>query len=225
MIDLRTIGTGSDGNCFLFNDKIMIDAGLPYSKLSFDLENLEYVLLTHIHGDHFNPATIRKLFVNSEAVFVCGAWLHDDLLNIGVDEDRIMIVEANQLYTLGDFKISPFIAFHDVQNFGYRLLHKGHKHFHVTDTSTLEGLTAHGYESASIECNHCIVKATDLIDTAFENGEFTHLTGAINSHLSVQKTIDFVKANKIKKLYPVHMGSSTKKEVIELLKKEGFYED
>jgi len=95
----------------------------------------------------------------------------------------------------------------------------GYKHFHATDTNTLDGIEANNYDSASIECNHEINKALAIIDEAEKNGEFTHLKGAINSHLSVDKTIKFCKENHIKKLYPVHIGSSTKKEVVEALKR------
>jgi phosphoribosyl 1,2-cyclic phosphodiesterase len=220
-VDIRIIATGSSGNCFLFNKDIMIDVGLSYSRLSkeVDIKSVKYVLLTHIHGDHFQPSTIRKLFVNTKVVFVCGFWLLDNLLDIGVDRDRIFVAEPNKLYKFGDYKISPFNAYHDVPNFGYRIVYNGHKHFHITDTYTLEGLTAMNYDTATIECNHCIDSAVSMIDVARKNGEFTHLVGAINSHLSVQKTIDFVKANKIKKLYPVHIGSSTKKYVIEKLER------
>jgi len=214
------LGTGSSGNCFLINDDLMIDAGLPYSKIKDKVKNVRYVLLTHIHGDHLNMTTVRKIFVAHENIkFVCGQWLIEKLLKSGIDKDRILPIEFGKVYQLGDYKISPIIAFHDVENCGYRIMYDGKKHLHITDTCTLDGIEAKGYDSASIECNHEINKALELIKEAEENGEFSHLKGAINSHLAVHKAIQFCKENKISKLYPIHIGSSTKKEVIEALKR------
>lgn len=197
----------------------MIDLGLSYSKTKSYCESVTHVLLTHIHGDHFNKDTIRKVFINHEnIIFVCGQWLYRKLKKIGVSDDRIIVFECGKVYEFGCYKISPVMAYHDVENCGYRILHDGKKHFHVTDTASLEGISAVGYDSASIECNHHYESALKLIEKAKENNEFSHLSGAINSHLSVDKTIQFCKENRIKKLIPVHIGNSTKKEVIEALK-------
>ena len=222
-MNVKIVNTGSDGNCFLFGDSLLLDLGVSYKKLTgalgMDIGKISHVLLTHIHGDHFNETCVRKMFVNTDAIFVCGTWLIDRLVSLGIDHERILMVETGAIYDIGDFKISPVKAYHDVENCGYRIVLGDHKHFHITDTSTLEGITAKGYDTATIECNHCEVKAMELIEEANEKGEFSHLTGAINSHLSVQQTIEFCKHNSIKKLTPVHIGSSTKKEVVEALKR------
>jgi len=215
---IEVIGTGSSGNAFLFDETIMIDIGLPYSKLKDAAKNVSHVLLTHVHGDHLNVSSARKMAVNTEAIFVCGEFLAPTILKIGIDEDRIMIVEAGRVYNMGNYKVSPVSLYHDVENFGYRIATDDHRHFHATDTATLDGITAHGYDSATIECNHDEERALELIDEAKESGEFCHLQGAMNSHLSVQQAIKFCKDNKIKKLIPVHIGGSTRKEVVESLK-------
>lgn len=217
-MQFKIIGTGSDGNCFLINDDLMIDAGLPYSKIKNHIKNVKYVLLTHIHGDHFNASAIRKIVVDVEPIFICGEWLHKELLNIA-NPENILVCDFGKAIEILDYKIAMVEAYHDVPNCGYRIMQNGHKHLHITDTNTLDGIEAKGYHSASIECNHEINKALELIQEAKENGEFSHLKGALNSHLSVNKTIQFCKDNGIKKLYPVHIGSSTKKEVVEALKR------
>lgn len=198
----------------------MIDLGLSYSKTKEHLSDVTHILLTHIHGDHLNMTTVRKIFVAHENIkFVCGQWLIEKLIKSGVDKDRILPIEFGKVYQLGDYKISPIIAYHDVENCGYRILLENKKHLHITDTCTLDGIDAKGYDSASIECNHEVNRALELIAEAKDNGEFSHLQGAMNSHLSVDKTIQFCKGNGIKKLYPVHIGSSTKNEVIEALRR------
>ena len=220
-MNVEVIETGSGGNCFLFDKTIMIDCGIPLSRMSkkVDLNNISYILLTHIHGDHFHKTTIRNISIKyPHIVFVCGLWLQEDLLHIGVKEKQVKVIEMNEVVSLGDFMISGVVAYHDVQNCGYRVVKDGHYHFHMTDTSTLEGITAQNYTTATIECNHHLETALSIINECKESGEFTHLKGAINSHLSVDKAIQFCKDNSIGELIPVHIGSSTKKEVIQALK-------
>ena len=218
---IEIIATGSGGNCVVFDDEIMIDAGVSYKKLTdaVNVKKISHVLLTHTHGDHYKKEAIRKLFVNTNTTFVCGEFMKDELLNLGIKQYRIMIVKNEEMYRLNKFTIAPVIAYHDIENFGYRLAKDGYKHFHITDTSTLEGIEAKNYDSASIECNHDRPRALEMIEEAKESGEFTHLRRAIETHLSVQKTIQFCKDNAIKKLIPIHIGNSTRKEVIEALKR------
>lgn len=205
----KIIETGSSGNGFLYGD-LMIDAGLPYSKLKDYVK--PNVLLTHCHGDHFNSDTIRSLSVNHDVTFYALPYLCEKIARIGIK--NYVEIEAGKVYQIGDYKVSPVMAYHDVENVGFRIMHGNIKHFHITDTSTLEGITARNYTSASIECNHCEIEAMKLIEEAKESGEFTHLIGTMNSHLSVQKAIEFVKENNIQKLTPIHIGASTKKQVL-----------
>lgn len=215
----KTVKTGSSGNCFIFKN-IMIDIGVPYSLVKDNLNGISHIFISHAHSDHINKTTARKIAVNHEnIIFVCGKFLEKELLNI-LDKDKILIVKEDYVYDIGFLKISPVKLYHDIDCFGIRMLdNKGHRHLHITDTVTLDGIEAIGYDSASIECNHEINKALELIQEAKENDEFSHLKGAINSHLAVHKAIEFCKENGIKKLYPVHIGNSTKKEVIEALKR------
>jgi len=214
---IDVIDTGSSGNGFLIDDEILIDAGLPYSKLS--KYSIEVVLLTHIHGDHFRADTIRKLYVNNEdTVFVCGEFLFEHLHKVGIPKRNIFVVLPNRVYGLEDYLVSAVELFHDVPNFGWRIIKNGHKHFHATDTAHLDGIEAKDYDTATIECNHDENKAIFIIEEAKKNGEFTHLKGAMNSHLSVQQALEFVEKNNIKKLIPVHIGNSTKDAVLKILK-------
>ena len=216
----KTISTGSSGNMFLIDDEVAIDCGLPYSKIKDVANTLKYVLLTHIHGDHFNKTTIRKLFINNRDIkFVCGAFLKEHFEKEMLW--NVVFVEAGKAYKLKTGHIiSPVIAYHDVDNFGYRILKDGHKHFHITDTNSLDGISAKYYNTASIECNHNLETALKIIEEAKEKGEFSHLKGAINSHLSVDKVVEFVRENEIETLYPVHIGSSTCNEVMKYLSNE-----
>lgn len=217
---IKHVASNSKGNLYTIDESIIIDCGVSFSFLDekIDFQSFGFLLLTHEHADHLNKVALRKVFTRSKIKIVCGEWLHNILLSYGFDEDRIMVVEFGKVYQLDDYKISPVKAYHDVENCGYRIMQGNHKHLHITDTSTLDGIVALDYDTATIECNHDEFKALELIAEAKENGEFTHLKGAINSHLSVQQTIQFCDQNRVKQLYPAHLGSSTKKEVIQALR-------
>jgi phosphoribosyl 1,2-cyclic phosphodiesterase len=216
----KVISSSSDGNAILFNDEVLVDCGVSFSSLKEHINNIKYVLLTHIHGDHINLTTVRKLTaLNHKIIFLGGAWIKAIL----PPQIHFKEAKAGQVYRLDNgWLIAPVTVYHDVPNFGYRIMLNGYKHLHITDTYTLDGIEARDYNSATIECNHELVKASELIQEAEAKGEFTHLKRALNSHLSVNKAVEFVKKNNIKSFTPCHIGNSTKKEVLEVLGKAGY---
>ena len=215
---INIIGTGSAGNAILFCDSVLLDAGLPYKYLSEYAQQIEAVLLTHIHGDHFNKSAIRSLYINNEKIkFCCGEFLEQSLIDLGIEKSRIIILELGKKYCIGDITFSPVFLHHDVKNFGYRIMQNGHKHFHATDAANLDGISAKDYDSATVEANHDLDSANRIIRERTINGEFCHLSRAIKTHLSVDKAIKFITDNNIKNYYPVHIGGLTKDEVFKKL--------
>jgi len=216
-LQINIIETGSNGNCFLFNQKLMIDVGVPFSHLAkVDISKLEYILLTHKHGDHFKESTIRAIHIkNPKIIFVVAPFLFKKLVDMGMPLSNITVVVENEVSILGEFIISPVKLFHDVHNIGYRIMYKKHKHIHITDTNTVEHIRAYRYDTATIEANHCPVEAQKIIDNS---SKFSHLVKALKYHLSVNKMVDFCNKNEIKAVYPIHIGGSTKTEVMKYIK-------
>jgi ribonuclease BN (tRNA processing enzyme) len=67
-LDYRVIASGSTGNAVRIRN-IMIDCGIPFSKMKEELYKCQYLLITHDHLDHVKPATlsqIEKWFPNIE---------------------------------------------------------------------------------------------------------------------------------------------------------------
>lgn len=149
------IATGSKGNAVVLNDCILIDCGVPFKKLEDVYWNLRIVLLTHVHGDHFNKRTVKKLAAERPTLrFACGAYLVPELLKCGVSKRSIDVVEAGKIYHYKSLAISPVILYHDVQNFGYRIFWGDEKAIYATDTGTLDGISAKGYDLYLIEANY-----------------------------------------------------------------------
>ena len=84
-MNYNIISTGSQGNAIVLNNIILLDCGVPFRDLKDVYKGLKIVLLTHIHGDHFNKTTIRKLAAERPTLrFACCSWLVSELLQCGV---------------------------------------------------------------------------------------------------------------------------------------------
>lgn len=154
-MNYKIIATGSDGNATIIENTIMIDCGLPFKKIYPYIRKLKLVLLTHTHGDHFNKSTIKKIAEERPKLrFGCCEWLVKDLIDCGVSKKRIDVYTIDNEYDYGSFKISPVKLFHDVPQCGYRVFINGYKCIYCTDTNTLDGIKAEGYDYYFIEANY-----------------------------------------------------------------------
>jgi len=216
-MQFKIIKTGSGGNAYLFDENIMIDCGLPFSHFKdVDFSKIDYILLTHIHGDHYNSSTIRNIALKHKHIkFIFGEWLKEELrLTLGGKVDNVRAIEMDKPYRLGEVVIAGFNAPHDVPNCGYRLMKGKYKHIHVTDISTLYGIEAISYDSATIECNHDWGTAIAIAKAKSEEGAFTHLWKALKSHIDVDEVLKWCDEQGIKNLTPIHIGKSTSDEVM-----------
>lgn len=194
----NVISSGSKGNCVIYHNTIAVDMGISYSLIKEYQSNLQIVLLTHIHVDHFNVSTIKKLaFERPTLRFACGEFLVKHLTGI----KNIDVLEINDnpntpnFYDYGEFKVSPIKLYHDVPNFGYRIFKGDHKTIHITDTSHLEGITAKNYDLYAVESNYNEDTIFESIARKEAKGEYVYQKGAINSHLSEQQARDFIFKN------------------------------
>lgn len=222
---IKIISSGSKANAVLYDNKILIDIGTPYSKLKEYLPDVKLILLTHKHKDHINDITFRKILVEHEhIIFGVPEHLAIKFEQLGISKDRYHVYKLFTAYNYQTYKIVPLKLYHDVPNVGYRIIRAdGYKHIHITDTKTVEGIGASNYDSAAIECNYEEVSANNLIELARREKTFTHVYGSLNSHLSVQQTQKFIKDNNIKLIVPLHISSKMSEEVIDYLKQDDSY--
>ena len=190
------ISTGSKGNAVVINESIMIDAGVPFRKLSEVYRGIKLVLLTHIHGDHFNKTTIKKLAYERPTLrWACGEWLVPHLIETGVQKRNIDVMEPDKLYNYGAFQISPVMLTHNVPNCGYRIFAEDKKLFYATDTGNLNGIEAKGYDLYMVEANHEIDEILERIKQKLHDGIYAYEMDAINNHLSKEKADEFIYSN------------------------------
>lgn len=186
------LSTGSKGNAIIYFNSILVDVGISFSRIEPYLKDIQLILLTHQHSDHFKLNAIKRIQEERPSIrFGCGSFLADKLQDIR----NLDIYEPGNMYNYGSFKISPVILYHDVPNFGYRIFKDGKKLIHATDTYTLEGISAKDYDIYALECNYDEERVYDIIREKEYRGEYAHQKGSINSHLSKQQAQKFILSN------------------------------
>ena len=121
-MNYKIISSCSTGNAVIIEDVILIDCGVSFKKLNNYYRNLKLVLLTHIHKDHFNKVTIKKLSEERPTLrFACCEWLLKPLLECGVSRKNIDVLKIGTKYDYKLFKVMPIKLYHDVPQCGYRL--------------------------------------------------------------------------------------------------------
>ena len=194
-----------------------MDCGVPYAKLKPYVDVIEFVLLTHIHKDHFNKTSLIKLAIAKPSIcfYVC-EWLEEPLMKLGIR--HLVVLKLNEPYQLAkNILVSPFMLYHDVDNCGWRIMIDRFKIFHATDTVTLDGIEAKNYNLYALEFNHCEEEYKKIIEEKRLLNEFCYELGAMNSHLSFEKAAQFIKENATKEhiVLKLHISSRYKGELNE----------
>lgn len=190
------ISTGSKGNAVVINKNILIDCGVPFKSLINVYKDIDIVLLTHIHSDHFKKTTIKRLLKERPTLrWACCDWLMKDLLGLGAKTQYVDVLEIGKKYDYGGFKISPVKLYHNAPNCGYRLYLPDKKILYATDTNSLEGITAKNYDLYMLECNYEDEELQQRILNKELKGEYAYEHQVVHNHLSKTKCDDFIIEN------------------------------
>ncbi len=195
-MNYKIINTGSDGNGVIIEDTILIDCGISFKKLKDYYKKIEIVLLTHIHQDHFNKSTIKRLAYERPTLrFACCRWLVEDLVKCGVKKENIDVLKVGNKYNYKLFKIVPIMLYHDVPNCGYRIFINDKKVIYMTDTRTLEGIKAKNYDLYLVEGNYSEDELKQRIEDKLSKGEFVYENRVKQTHLSKEYTSNWLLEN------------------------------
>ena len=188
------LATGSSGNAVVINGTILIDCGVPFKTLEPVKKGLKLVLLTHVHGDHFRPQTVRALHKERPTLrFGCCEWMVGPLLESGVDKRVIDVLTPGfcSVYK-GLCTVMPEGLTHDAPNCGYHIWSGDDTLFYATDTATLDGIEANGYDLYLIEANHTREDLEARARAKLENGEYAYELRAAQNHLSKEQALDWL---------------------------------
>lgn len=201
------ISTGSKGNAVVLDGEILVDCGVSWKKLRPYAQKLRLVLLTHVHGDHFKPATVRALHRERPGLrWCCCPWMVEPLLEAGVSKRVIDVAEPGEPYQYnGWYLLKAERTVHNVPNCAWRIgTPCGHPSrpedyggvaFYATDCASLEGIKAPGCDWYFIEANHGEAEIEERIAAKLEAGEFAYEAAARENHMSQEQAMAWLSEN------------------------------
>lgn len=220
-MNYKILASGSAGNAVIVEDVILIDCGVSFKALKDYYKDLKLVLLTHIHSDHFNKSTIRRLAYERPTLrFGCCEWLVEELINCGVSKRNIDLYTCfeGMHYGIG-FSIETFLLKHDVPNCGWQIMFdNGYSYFYATDTCNLDNIEAKDYDMYFIEGNY---EDKDELEKRkqkhIENGEYSYEDRVEKTHLSQVKATEWLMENmrESSQYIFMHQHKENRKEVEE----------
>ena len=183
----KIISTGSKGNCVILHDDVMVDCGVPFSKIKDELYSIKYLLITHTHQDHLILKTIRQIAENFPRIQIIGNYEVNDVYNCNI------IANAGFEIVTDDYIFTPFQCIHDVLCYGYTWTFEDQEIIYATDTSTLEHAPAKKYDWFFLESNHDEQKL-EQVRNELKGSYSPYLSG--KRHLSTQQAKNFFYMNR-----------------------------
>ena len=199
--DLEITFIGHGTLMFTFNGIVIhVD---PYNKLAeySTLPKADIILITHHHGDHFDPEAIKKIRKENTTVIIT------ELCAEKFEGGTIM--KNGDVKTIGEIQIEAVPA--------YNLVHmrESGEPFHIKGTCNGYVITfgeKRVYVAGDTE-NTPEMKALEEIDIAF-------LPMNLPYTMTPEMVADAAKAFKPKILYPYHFGETDVSKIVDLMKDE-----
>ena len=199
MLEFKSYASSSSGNlnvirCSNQGTRIMLDCGLTKKQMlarKVKLGCFDGCLVSHAHADHCKGA--KTLVRHGVDVYVN----RDTLRHLGMENHhRAHLIESHHAFKVGNIQVLPFDLEHDVPCLGFLMMDdEGDKAVYITDTSYCES-RFNNLAIIAIECNY----------TNIDKGLFAFQQKRVyGSHLSLDRTLEFIKANNGPKLREVHL--------------------
>lgn len=182
------ISTGSGGNAVLINGSILVDCGVSWKQLAPVANDIRLVLLTHQHGDHFRPQTVKRLADERPTIrWACCFWMLPLLANAGVDSAHIDCVPENRRLKYPLATVRAQSVYHDVPNCCWHIEIGTEKAFYCTDAGYLDGIRAKEYNLYLLEANHGEQEITARTAEKDARCEYAYERRAAQNHLSKEQ--------------------------------------
>ena len=166
-------------------DNIYID---PY-KIENETHNAKYLFITHSHYDHFSIEDIKKVR-NEDTIFFVTPDCKEKLLEIGVDEKRIVTVAPDEMYRFNKIEMQVIPAYNVNKEYhkkeygwvGYLIKINGVTYYITGDTDVNEDIQ-------NIKCDVLFVPI---------GGTYT---------MDYKEAADYTNSIKPKYVIPIHYGT------------------
>ena len=138
-------------------------------ELNEDYDNADYIFITHSHYDHFSEKDILKI-KNDNTIIVIPKDLNDSVLKLGFSKSKVICVEPNKEYNIGDisFKTIPAYninkAFHPKVNnwVGYIITINDIRYYIAGDTDNT-------IEARNVSCDVAFVPVGGTFTMTYED--------------------------------------------------------
>lgn len=215
-MDIKTIGSGSSGNCYLLKSSrsatLLLDAGIPFKDMQkaikFKTSGIEGVLITHEHLDH--AGYVKEYLNNSLDVYMTKGTKEALQLK---DHYRLHTIDIKKPFMINDFKIMAFDIIHDAKEPCAYLIETGeHKLLYATDTKLIKykipGLT-HIMLEANYEYN--------ILKENVDNGTVIKSLQRriMDNHMSLDTAIHYlnhIDKSKLEKILIIHLSKDNAKK-------------
>src|SRR5690625_5285319 len=137
MIDIKTLASGSKGNCYHITDgstPILIECGIKFKDiqiaLDFKTSNIAGCLVSHEHKDHSKG--IKDVLQAGIDVYASQGTIEQE----DIKHHRLKPIESKKQFKIGTWTVLPFDVQHDAaEPFGFLLQSQnGGKLLFATDT-------------------------------------------------------------------------------------------
>ncbi|KAA0944108.1 MBL fold metallo-hydrolase [Sporosarcina sp. ANT_H38] len=205
MIVIKTIATGSTGNCYHVTDGItplLLECGISFKNiqkaLDFKTSDIAGVLVTHEHKDHCKA--VSEVADRGLNIYMSSGTKEA----IGINHHRIKAIENKKQFKLGTWTILPFDVQHDVSEpFGFLLANEaGDKLLFATDTYYVR-YKFQGLTHIMVEANY----STEILNENIATGRVHDgmKRRLVKSHFSLENVLEFLKANDLSKVQEIHL--------------------
>lgn len=121
--------------------RILIDPGkynFLEDKLQKDYfnEGIDLLLITHSHGDHFEPDTVKGIYDNSKPIIVAQYDVHKELKKRGISSNYMFPGDKRKI---GDITLEAVYGNHKVDNIGFVIDDGKKRVYHPGDTLPFDG--------------------------------------------------------------------------------------
>ena len=195
MLTLKTLSTGSSGNCYLLsteNETLILDCGIPMKDikkgLEYNITKVVGVAVSHSHQDHSRCVDDFKKM----GIYVFTPYADSD-------------VPEKSKMKYGSFYITAFkLPHNDTPNYGFLIEVDSRKILYMTDFEYCKyRFTNMNVDHILIECNY----QSELVNRDLPNYEHK-----IKGHCSLETCKNFIEVNatnSLKTVLLLHMGGET----------------
>lgn len=226
MINIKSLSSGSHGNCYHVTDgstPLLLECGISFSKIKkgigYKTSELAGVLISHEHGDHIKSAVDLAgrgidCYMSEGTFMEYGFESHrfNIITEFSVDSEKG--AKTYKSFNIGSWVVQPFQTQHDAKDpLGYLLINKeGEKLLFATDTFYLK-YKFPGLTHIMIECNY----ALDILKENIKSGRVhpARKKKILKSHFSLENVKQFLRANdlrQVQEIWLLHLSSSNSDE-------------